>query len=81
MKTSGIVRCMDELGRIVIPKEIRKILDINLGDAIEITLDDDKIILSKRISSCIFCQSKEDLALFENKAICKTCINRIKQNT
>ncbi len=78
MKISGIVRSIDELGRIVVPKEIRKRLDINCGDPVEILVENDRIILTKHFFCCIFCQSEKDLISFEEKKICKACVDLIK---
>lgn len=78
MKISGIVRSIDELGRIVVPKEIRRRLDINCGDPVEILVENDRIILTKHSSCCIFCQSDKDLMSFEGKKICKACVDLIK---
>lgn len=78
MKISGIVRNVDELGRIVVPKEMRKRLDINCGDPVEILIEDDRIILTKYSPSCIFCQGTEELIAFDGKKICKRCVDLIK---
>ena len=78
MKISGIVRNVDELGRIVVPKEMRKRLDINCGDPVEILIESDRIVLTKYSPSCIFCQSEEELTTFDGKKICKACIDLIK---
>ncbi len=78
MKISGIVRNVDELGRIVIPKEMRKRLDIQCGDPVEILIEGDRITLKKYFPSCIFCQGTEELTSFDGKKICKACIDLIK---
>lgn len=77
MKTTGIVRNLDELGRVVIPKEIRKKLNIEQKDPIEIYLDGNSIILKKFESGCIFCNSSKDLSLYREKLICKKCLQNI----
>ena len=59
MKSTGIIRKVDELGRIVLPIEIRKILDIKQKDAVEIFTDNDRIVLQKYQPACIFCNSVE----------------------
>ena len=80
MKATGIIRCIDELGRVVIPKEIRKHMDICCADPLEIFVDgDDTIILKKHIDSCVFCQSKEELADYKGKKICSRCVVEIKE--
>ena len=77
MKSTGIVRKLDELGRVVIPKEIRNKLDIEEKDPIEIYLDGTSIILKKFETGCIFCNNPKDLISFKDKLICKKCINRV----
>ncbi len=78
MKSTGIVRNVDELGRIVIPKEMRKKMDIANNDPVEIYVDGDKIILTKYQPSCVFCGSAVGVSDFHGKKICKDCINIIK---
>ena len=73
MKSDGIVRNVDELGRIVIPMEIRKRLEIRQGDPIEIFVNGATIVLEKYTQSCIFCGNKEELAEFSGKLVCKKC--------
>ena len=79
MKSTGVVRKVDELGRIVLPMEIRKVLDIKQKDAIEIFTDDDKIILQKYHPACIFCNNTEGVVYFGGKRICKDCLDKIKE--
>ena len=78
MKSTGIVRKIDELGRVVLPKEIRDVLDIKEKDAIEIFTDNDKIILQKYQPSCIFCGDADDIVFFGNKRVCRACIEKMK---
>ena len=77
MKSTGVVRKVDELGRIVLPIEIRKVLDIKQKDAIEIFTDNDKIILQKYQPACIFCNSTEDVVYFNGKRVCKNCLKQL----
>ena len=79
MKSTGIVRKMDELGRIVLPKEMRKVMDINAKDAIEIFTDDNRIILQKYQPACSFCANADDIVLFAGKRICRECLDKLKQ--
>lgn len=79
MKSTGIVRRADKLGRIVIPMETRKLLDIKQTDYLEIFTDDDKIILQKYQPACIFCNSTDDIVYFNNKRICSECIEKLKE--
>lgn len=78
LKSTGIVRNVDELGRIVIPKGMRTKMNIESSDPIEIYVEGDKIILTKYIDSCLFCGSDKDLCSFKGKKICKVCVDEIK---
>lgn len=73
MKATGIVRKIDELGRVVLPIELRRTFDINEKDPIEIYVEDDAIILKKHEPSCIFCGSKTEVSEFKDKNICSKC--------
>lgn len=79
MRSTGIVRPVDKLGRIVIPQEIRNTYDIQTKDALEIFTDGEKIILRKYAPSCIFCGNADDNEIFEGKKLCKECIAKIKE--
>lgn len=80
MKATGTVRRMDELGRIVLPIEIRRTLDIAERDEIEITLEDDRIILKKYEQACVFCSSVGNLVNFKGKNVCRSCLESLKEN-
>jgi len=73
MKSTGIVRKVDELGRVVIPIELRRTLGIDLKDALEIYVDEEKIILKKYEPACIFCGSASNVNHFQGKLVCKDC--------
>lgn len=75
MKATGIIRKVDELGRIVLPIEIRRTLDIAERDEVEIFMENDQIILQKFEPSCIFCASSSDLISYRGKNICRECIH------
>jgi len=77
MKSTGIVRKVDELGRVVIPIELRRTLDIQIKDPLEIFVDEDKIILRKFSPSCIFCGESRDIENFKGKNICPGCMTEI----
>lgn len=79
MKSIGIVRKIDELGRIVLPKELRNTMKIKEGDPIEIYVDGQSIILKKYEPDCIFCGQAKDVISYENKNICRPCISKIKR--
>jgi len=80
MKSTGIVRNVDELGRIVIPKEMRKRMDIANNDPVEIYVEGEKIILTKYNPACIFCGSGIGVSDFRGKKICQECICNIKES-
>ena len=78
MKSTGIVRTIDSVGRFVIPMELRRTLNIvDAEDALEVFVDDDKIILRKYSPSCIFCKSLDDVIEFNGQKICKECAEKI----
>jgi transcriptional pleiotropic regulator of transition state genes len=74
MKSTGVVRRVDELGRIVIPIELRRTMGIEEKDALEIYVDSEKIILKKYEPACIFCGNAEDVANYKGKNLCKNCL-------
>ena len=78
MKSIGVVRKVDELGRIVIPKSLRETLDIKVKDALEIFTDNDRIILQKYHPACEFCSNADDIVYFGEKRLCRACIEKIK---
>lgn len=78
MKSSGMVRKVDELGRIVIPIEIRQTLDIKVKSPLEIFVDEDMIVLRKYQPACIFCGGTNDIVYFNDKKICAECLEKIK---
>ena len=79
MKSTGMVRTVDHLGRIVLPIEIRTTMDIKEKDPIEIYTDDGKIILMKYHPACVFCNNADDVVYFSGKRICAQCINTLKE--
>jgi len=79
MKSTGIVRKVDELGRIVLPIELRRTLDIAEKDALEIYVDSNTIILKKYEPACIFCGDAKDVMVFKGKNVCPNCAIEIKK--
>ena len=77
MKNTGMVRRLDDLGRVVIPKELRNVRDIKEGDPIEILTDEDMICLRKYEPRCKFCGSTEQILEVEGIHICRNCGNKI----
>ena len=79
MKSTGIVRKVDDLGRLVIPMEIRKNMNIETRDPIEIFVEEESIILKKYQPSCIFCENASNLLQFKGKLICPECLEKLKK--
>lgn len=77
MKSTGIIRKVDELGRIVLPIELRRTLDIAERDSLEIYAEEDRIVLRKYQPSCIFCNSSKGVVSFKGKNICASCASAI----
>lgn len=77
MKSTGIIRRLDELGRVVIPIEIRNQFEIVEKDPIEIYVEGSSIILKKFEPNCIFCGNNKDLMSYNDKLICSECANKI----
>ena len=79
MKSTGVVRKVDELGRVVIPIELRRTLDISEKDSLEIYVDDENIILRKYEPACIFCGNAADVEIYKGKRVCKLCLAELAQ--
>lgn len=80
MKSTGIVRRVDELGRIVLPIELRKSMEIDQkGDAVEIFIDEDRIILKKYQPACIFCGNADGVVYYKNKLVCRDCLTSMAE--
>lgn len=77
MKSTGIVRKVDELGRIVLPVELRRTLDILERDELEIFVEGDTIMLRKYDPTCVFCASGENVVHYRGKVVCKKCIQQL----
>lgn len=81
MRTTGIIRETDKLGRIVLPIELRKSLGINEGDKIEVLTEGNSIILRKQNQTCTFCGSSINIYQFKGMGICAECIDEIRHKT
>ena len=77
VKSTGIVRKVDELGRIVIPIELRRNLDIEEKDSLEIYVEDDHIILKKYSPACAFCSNAAGITVFKGRNICSSCLEEL----
>ena len=78
LKSTGVVRKVDELGRIVIPIELRRTLGIEEKDSLEIYVDSEKIVLKKYEPACVFCGNAEGVHNYKGKNVCKSCMNELK---
>ncbi len=77
MKSTGIVRKTDALGRIVIPVELRRTLGIEIKDLIEIYVDGDMVVLKKYEPTCVFCSSSTDVIEYKEKNVCRNCAEKL----
>ena len=80
MKSTGIVRKVDELGRVVLPVEIRRTLEIAERESLEIFVEGDAIILKKYLPACVFCGGAGELESFRGKKICADCLNKLRRD-
>lgn len=77
VKATGIVRKVDELGRIVLPVELRRTMDIDVRDPLEIYVDGSTVILKKYSPSCIFCGSVENVLQYRSRNVCEDCLRQL----
>ncbi len=79
MKSTGMTRQVDELGRFVLPIEIRRTLGIKEKDFLEIFTDEGRVILQKYQPACCFCANADDIVMFEGKRVCRECLDKLKK--
>ncbi|CAH2213209.1 AbrB/MazE/SpoVT family DNA-binding domain-containing protein [Tepidibacter aestuarii] len=79
MKATGVVRTVDQLGRLVLPIELRRNLNIDVKDSLEIYVDGDMVVLKKYEPSCIFCRDGRELKHFEGKNAYSTCVEKLNK--
>ena len=79
MKATGIVRKIDELGRVVLPIELRRTMNLEVRDPVEIFLDGDSIVLRKYETACLFCGGTHNLTTFRGKQICGECLRQLQE--
>ena len=79
MSDTGIVRRVDDLGRIVIPMELRRTLGIREHDALSISVDGERIVLQKYSAACAICGSESDIQVIRERPVCADCIEEIKR--
>jgi transcriptional pleiotropic regulator of transition state genes len=80
MKSAGLPRRIDHLGRIVIPAELRRLLGINEGDYIQFSAEDDRVIIEKLEERCTFCAATSDLQPFRSKLVCRECTDELRDS-
>lgn len=80
MKSTGITKKIDDLGRLIIPKEIRNTMNLNINDSLAFFIEGDFIILKKYNKDCIFCGNTENILNFKDKYVCKDCIKKLKND-
>ncbi|NLO99611.1 MAG: AbrB/MazE/SpoVT family DNA-binding domain-containing protein [Clostridiaceae bacterium] len=80
MKATGMIRSLDQLGRIVIPIELRRVLDIAIGDGLEFYSDENTIILKKYEPACIFCNNAKNIKVYRGKNVCGECYSELKKS-
>ena len=78
MKSTGIVRKIDALGRVVLPVELRRTLDIGDRDAVEICVEGSNIVLRKHRPTCIFCDTAKDVQMIKGKCVCPRCLQELR---
>lgn len=78
VKSTGIVRKVDELGRIVLPIELRRTLDIAERDPLEIYVEGYSIVLKKYRPTCVFCDSVKDISVYREKNVCARCLKELR---
>jgi len=78
MKSTGIVRRIDTLGRIVLPIEIRRIMDMDIKDPLEIFVEGETIILEKYKPRCVFCSKTADVTQYKEKSVCAECKSELQ---
>jgi transcriptional pleiotropic regulator of transition state genes len=79
MKSTGVVRKIDELGRIVLPSELRRVFSIHEGDELEISVEGEQIILQKRQDLCIFCGGEAATVRFKDRLVCERCVRSLRR--
>ncbi len=78
MRIPGIIRKIDDMGRIVIPAELRQVLDLQPGDSVEIYAQQEQLWMRKFAPTCVFCDSLDELVTYSGKLLCRKCIDRMK---
>jgi transcriptional pleiotropic regulator of transition state genes len=77
LKSTGVVRKIDELGRIVVPSELRRVFGIREGEELEISVDGERIILQKRADVCLFCGAETAEIQYKSRRVCESCAQEL----
>lgn len=77
MRSTGMARKVDDLGRVVVPAEMRRSFGIKEGDYLDISVEGERIILAKREDACVFCRASEDLKDFRGRQVCAGCVDEL----
>lgn len=77
MNSTKIIKKVDDVGRVVLPFELRKVLNINTGDSLEVYVSNESIIFKKYAPACIFCNNTDEVSNFKGKNICKNCLEQL----
>ena len=77
MKSTGVIRKVDDFGRIVLPTDMRKFLDISIHDELEVYLDGSFIKVKKHKEACVFCGKSKNLTFFKDKPVCQNCLDEL----
>jgi len=80
MSSIGMPRRIDALGRIVVPAELRRVLEIRVGDLLDIRVEDGRLVLAKVEQACVFCQSVDTLRPYHEKLLCNECVERLSRS-
>ena len=80
MSSIGMTRRIDALGRIVVPAELRRVLEIGVGDLLDIRVENGHVVLAKVEKACIFCGADESLRPYRDKVVCDGCVERLAGN-
>ena len=81
MKSTGIVRRIDDLGRVVLPVELSRTLNLEVRDPVEIFIEGDAIVLRKYDATCLFCGATRELLSYRGKQICRGCLQQLREET
>jgi transcriptional pleiotropic regulator of transition state genes len=79
LKTRGILRRVDQVGRIVIPMRLRRKMGIQIHDSVELFVEDDRVVIMKYKPTCVFCCSSEEVTDYLGKSVCKMCLTEISK--